>query len=124
MNGPVASISFGRKFWKSARIFLNSSESSDFPARIARIGLDGQLAFRLKGAERCAPTERCPQRGRLLRGEVHDENSAALGGVSGHAGLVGTLHGVAGFARALVERRLFPGCAAPSTTPPSPSRRG
>jgi CubicO group peptidase (beta-lactamase class C family) len=34
-----------------------------------------------------APTERDPWRGRVLRGEVHDENAARLGGVSGHAGL-------------------------------------
>ncbi len=29
----------------------------------------------------------CPLRGRLLQGEVHDENCASLGGVAGHAGL-------------------------------------
>jgi CubicO group peptidase (beta-lactamase class C family) len=34
-----------------------------------------------------APTERDPWRGRMLRGEVHDENTAHLDGVSGHAGL-------------------------------------
>jgi CubicO group peptidase (beta-lactamase class C family) len=77
-------------------------------ALFARVGLDGQLAFRPRDPGRCAPTERCPWRGRLLRGEVHDENAAALGGVSGHAGLFGTLEGVVGFACALVERRLFP----------------
>ena len=53
-----------------------------------------------------APTELCPWRGRLLRGEVHDENASALGGVSGHAGLFGTLRGVSGFARALLDGRL------------------
>lgn len=37
-----------------------------------------------------APTEVDPWRGRLLRGEVHDENAAALGGEAGHAGLFGT----------------------------------
>lgn len=39
-------------------------------------------------------TERCPWRERVLRGETHDENAAALGGVAGHAGLFGTLAGV------------------------------
>lgn len=38
-----------------------------------------------------APTEQCPWRGRMLRGEVHDENCFALGGVAGHAGLFGTV---------------------------------
>ena len=36
---------------------------------------------------RIAPTELDPWRGRVLRGEVHDENASRLGGVSGHAGL-------------------------------------
>jgi CubicO group peptidase (beta-lactamase class C family) len=78
-------------------------------ALYARLGLADQLAFRpALDPGRCAPTERCPWRGRLLRGEVHDENAAAMGGVSGHAGLFGTLRGVAGFARAILDRCLFP----------------
>ena len=47
-------------------------------------------------------TERCAWRGRVLRGEVHDENAFALGGQAGHAGLFGTLDGVLGFARDLL----------------------
>jgi CubicO group peptidase (beta-lactamase class C family) len=39
---------------------------------------------------RIAPTELDQWRGRVLRGEVHDENAARLNGVSGHAGLFGT----------------------------------
>jgi beta-glucosidase-like glycosyl hydrolase/CubicO group peptidase (beta-lactamase class C family) len=39
---------------------------------------------------RIAPTEIDPWRGRHLRGEVHDENAASLGGVSAHAGLFST----------------------------------
>ncbi|MFN8499898.1 MAG: serine hydrolase [Anaerolineae bacterium] len=42
-----------------------------------------------------APTEACRWRGRRLRGEVHDENAARLGGVSGHAGLFATVRDVA-----------------------------
>lgn len=37
-----------------------------------------------------APTEYCSWRGRILQGEVHDENTWALGGVSSHAGLFGS----------------------------------
>lgn len=44
--------------------------------------------------DRIAPTEADSWRGRILRGEVHDENAYALGGVAGHAGLFGTLSGV------------------------------
>jgi CubicO group peptidase (beta-lactamase class C family) len=42
-----------------------------------------------------APTEKCSWRGKVMRGEVHDENCWSLGGVSSHAGLFGTLEGVA-----------------------------
>ena len=48
---------------------------------------------------RTAPTEVDPWRGRLLRGEVHDENAWALAGVAGHAGLFGTAPAVGAFAR-------------------------
>lgn len=37
-----------------------------------------------------AATEKCAWRGRLMEGEVHDENAHVLGGVAGHAGLFGT----------------------------------
>ncbi|WP_432041839.1 serine hydrolase domain-containing protein [Streptomyces cadmiisoli] len=40
---------------------------------------------------RAVATEDCPWRGRLIVGEVHDENAAVLGGVGGHAGLFSTL---------------------------------
>jgi len=52
--------------------------------------------------ERCAPTERDPWRGRLLQGEVHDENAFALGGVAPHAGLFGTAGDLARFAQMLL----------------------
>ncbi|MBU4317659.1 MAG: serine hydrolase [Proteobacteria bacterium] len=38
---------------------------------------------------RFAATERCPWRGRLIKGEVHDENAYRVGGIEGHAGLFG-----------------------------------
>ena len=53
---------------------------------------------------RYAATERCGWRKRILRGEVHDDNAFAVGGVDGHAGLFGTAEDVfrllAGLARA------------------------
>ena len=48
-------------------------------------------------------TERCQWRGRVLKGEVHDENCAAMGGRIGHAGLFGTIDGVLDFARGLLD---------------------
>jgi serine-type D-Ala-D-Ala carboxypeptidase len=41
-----------------------------------------------------ASTEKCLWSGKMLNGEVHDDNCRVLGGVAGHAGLFGTLHGV------------------------------
>jgi CubicO group peptidase (beta-lactamase class C family) len=52
---------------------------------------------------RCAPTELDLWRGRLLQGEVHDENAWALGGAAGHAGLFGTVEAVGAFARAVLR---------------------
>jgi CubicO group peptidase (beta-lactamase class C family) len=55
---------------------------------------------------RTAPTEVEPWRGRLLCGEVHDENGWALGGIAGHTGLFGTAPAVGRFARALLQTRV------------------
>lgn len=52
---------------------------------------------------RCAPSGWSAWRGRDLRGEVHDDNCAALGGVAGHAGLFGTAPSVARFGAACVS---------------------
>lgn len=54
-------------------------------------------------SKRVAPTERDEWRGRLVRGEVHDENCAALGGVSGHAGIFGTARGIGALGRAVLD---------------------
>jgi CubicO group peptidase (beta-lactamase class C family) len=52
--------------------------------------------------DRIAPTEDCPWRGRLVRGEVHDENAALMGGVSGNAGLFSTAADIAKVGRAML----------------------
>ena len=48
-------------------------------------------------------TEACSWRGRVMKGEVHDENCFALGGATGHAGLFGTLRGVLDFAEGVLN---------------------
>lgn len=50
----------------------------------------------------CAATEFCQWRGRVMQGEVHDENAYALGGAAGHAGLFGTVDGILDFAHGLL----------------------
>ena len=75
---------------------------------------------------RIAATEDCPWRGKVILGEVHDDNTYAMGGVSGHAGLFSTaqevftlvtdwLHSInghgsiqAGLSKKLVTRRRTP----------------
>jgi CubicO group peptidase (beta-lactamase class C family) len=53
---------------------------------------------------RIAPTELDPWRGRVLRGEVHDENAAIMDGISGHAGLFSTAEDLLVFAEWLLEQ--------------------
>lgn len=51
-----------------------------------------------------APTEIDNQyRHRLIQGEVHDENAAAIGGISGHAGIFSTAPDLAAFCQMLLN---------------------
>ena len=57
---------------------------------------DSSLAFHVDNRpphppDQYAATEQCPWRGKRLQGEVHDDNTWALGGVSTHAGLFGSI---------------------------------
>jgi CubicO group peptidase (beta-lactamase class C family) len=89
---------------------------------------------------RIAPTEDDPWRGRVLRGEVHDENAARLDGVSGHAGLFSDTDDLLTFAEWMLRQANWrstaltsqggpakvSGCIGPSSgaggeAPPSPS---
>lgn len=72
------------------------------------LGLAGGIFFNPPGALRQArdsyfPTENCPWRGRVLQGEVSDENCWVLGGVAGHAGLFGEIEAVLGLTTAILE---------------------
>ncbi len=72
---------------------------------LARAIATGPIGFNPPAAlrPRTAPTEVDPWRGRLLAGEVHDENCWALGGAAGHAGLFGTAAAVGTFARTVLD---------------------
>jgi CubicO group peptidase (beta-lactamase class C family) len=50
-----------------------------------------------------APTEECKWRGARLQGQVHDENTFALGGVAPHSGLFGPIEEVSKWILALRE---------------------
>jgi CubicO group peptidase (beta-lactamase class C family) len=58
---------------------------------------------------RIAPTENDPWRGRVVRGEVHDENALALGGVAPHAGLFASASDLAHLAEMLLDGGSFGG---------------
>ncbi|MGH9462518.1 MAG: serine hydrolase domain-containing protein [Vicinamibacteria bacterium] len=53
--------------------------------------------------QRIAPTGRSSWRDRMLVGEVHDDNAAAMGGVAPHAGLFSTGHDLAVFAQMMLN---------------------
>jgi serine-type D-Ala-D-Ala carboxypeptidase len=75
---------------------------------LARPGAAARVRARLPVVE----TEWCPELGRRLCAEVHDDNCRAMGGVAGHAGLFSTAYEVHLLARELVlaargQRSLF-----------------
>ncbi len=47
--------------------------------------------------EQFAPTEDCKWRKRIMRAEVHDENTWSFGGISTHAGLFGSIEDVSSY---------------------------
>ena len=79
--------------------------AAQFDAMLAQMGSIQDLQFHPPEAwkKKTAPTELDPWRGRLLVGEVHDENAFALGGAAGHAGLFGTASAVGEAARHLLQ---------------------
>ncbi len=91
---------------------------------VAGQGLDGFLAERVftplgmddtrfrpeaSDRDRIAPTELSSPRGYPIRGEVHDENAWALGGVAGHAGLFSTAADLSIFAQMMLNRGTYEG---------------
>jgi serine-type D-Ala-D-Ala carboxypeptidase len=88
---------------------LDDLGSAPLPTRFETLARQLRVADRLQfdpppqWRREIAPTEHDPWRGRVLVGEVHDENAWALGGASGHAGLFGTSAAVGAYARHLLQ---------------------
>ncbi len=78
----------------SARLDILAERLLFRPLGLSRLGFVDLLAgpgwMRSAGLD-IAPTERCPVRGRMVEGEVHDLNAYAMGGIAGHAGLFGSI---------------------------------
>jgi serine-type D-Ala-D-Ala carboxypeptidase len=66
--------------------------------------------------DRIAPTALTSTRGYPLRGEVHDDNAAVLGGVAGHAGLFSTVSDLSIFAQMLLNGGTYGGVRIASDT--------
>lgn len=83
----------------------DSTLAARFDAVRAQMGVVEDLQFHPPRLwhSRTAPTEFDRRRGRLLVGEVHDENAWALGGAAAHAGLFGTAAAVGQCARHLLQ---------------------
>lgn len=74
------------------------------PLQAAPLGFNpGNGALKEHTRAEIAPTEQDPWRGRLLQGEVHDDNAFALGGMAGHAGLFGTAEAAGRITQAWLE---------------------
>lgn len=67
------------------------------------LGLADGLGYLPADPAACVATEQDTWRGRLIRGEVHDENAYACGGVAGHAGLFGQVAAVGRFGQAMLD---------------------
>ncbi|MCS6918838.1 MAG: beta-lactamase family protein [Fimbriimonadales bacterium] len=82
------------------------SQAELFRAKIAEpLGLQS-TAYRppAEWRERIAPTGHSESRpDQTIRGEVHDENAHAMGGVAGHAGLFSTLEDLIRYARMVLS---------------------
>ncbi len=79
---------------KSLLDIWTETKSSSYLGTTLAFHIDNRPAH---GMELFAPTEDCPWRKKLLRGEVHDDNTWALGGISTHAGLFGSMEDLSGF---------------------------
>ena len=75
------------------------------PLAMASTGFRPSAALRA----RAAPTEVRSERGRVLKGEVHDGDAWALGGVAGHAGVFSTATDLARFAQMMLDGGVIDG---------------
>lgn len=56
---------------------------------------------------RCAPTEFCNMRKKIVCGQVHDEKSFILNGVAGHAGLFSTAYDLSNFVQMILNNGTY-----------------
>ena len=92
------------------RITSNNLEGLSHEEILEPLGMDETMYRPSKEClPRIAPTENDPWRGRVVRGEVHDENAYRLGGVAPHAGLFSTARSLAAFAQMMLNGGAYNG---------------
>jgi CubicO group peptidase (beta-lactamase class C family) len=79
---------------------------SEFAAPAYNAGSVINFPVHIKSGAIYVPSAFCPIRSRMLNGEVHDENSASLGGQTGHAGVFGTVYGLAAILRSMFQDKV------------------
>jgi CubicO group peptidase (beta-lactamase class C family) len=85
--GEVVEAAVG---WKALRWLMESEVTGPLELESVRyLPADGRDRATVEGRP-VAATAVCPWRGRVLRGEVHDDNTWVMGGISGNAGLFST----------------------------------
>lgn len=95
-NDPGVAIEYSSQGLMIIGLILEAAGGSSLPELLdelvcAPVGMVGtEFAPSEDRLPSIVATEECPWRGRLVRGEVHDENAVVLGGVAGHAGLFST----------------------------------
>lgn len=76
------------------------------PLKLASTGYIDLSTIRRRGlepiTENIVPTARCPWRGRILCGEVHDDNAWAMGGIAAHSGIFSTAEDLHRFAAEMI----------------------
>ena len=91
--GEVLTRALGEPFWEYAEREVFA------PLAMTDTGWNPPANLR----DRIPPTERDPWRDRMLVGEVHDENTYVIGGISSHAGLFSTAWDLSIFAQMLLN---------------------
>lgn len=103
--GNAASLLLGRVLNRLTGLSLQELGQKTFFAPLGMVDSGWEPLSRVD-LERVVPTEICPWRGRLLRGEIHDESAYALRtmGPVGSAGMFSTVPDLLTFMRFVQER--------------------
>lgn len=90
LTGMDLDVAVERLLWRRLGVVDSFYRRVDEPVEKARL-------------EDVAATERCPWRGGVLQGQVHDDNCWTMGGYAGHAGAFSTVPDLLHYSRRLLK---------------------